>query len=139
MFNFSNSLRNYQYVERIDMGKAFNGLYAIAKHQIELNALYGSLFLFANRWRDHVKFLYWYGTGFWVLAKRLEKAPEHWEESGEVLTEEVLVIPAKLGRHQICKRRARLLLGDPLARPIDRAQMDQHPASWKRRDTRRRF
>lgn len=72
MFNFSSSLKIYLCIEPTDMRKAFNGLYAIAKHQLDLNPMDGSLFLFANRRRDRVKLLYWDGTGFWVLAKRLE-------------------------------------------------------------------
>ena len=73
MFNFANSLQIYLCVEPTDMRKAFNGLYAIAKHQLMKNPMDGSLFLFANRRRNRVKLLYWDGTGFWVLAKRLEK------------------------------------------------------------------
>ena len=78
MFNFSSSLRIYLCVEPTDMRKAFNGLYAIAKHQMELNPMDGSLFLFANRRRDRVKLLYRDGTGLWVLAKRLEKGTFCW-------------------------------------------------------------
>lgn len=78
MFNFSSSLKIYLCVEPTDMRKAFNGLYAIAKHELKRNPMDGSLFLFANRRRDRVKLLYWDGTGFWVLAKRLEKGTFWW-------------------------------------------------------------
>jgi len=83
MFNFASSLRIYLSVEPTDMRKSFNGLYAIAKHQLERNPMDGSLFVFANRRRDRVKLLYWDGTGFWVLAKRLEKGTFWWPGSGE--------------------------------------------------------
>ena len=43
MFNFSSSLRIYLCVDPTDMRKAFNGLYAIAKHQLDLNPMDGSL------------------------------------------------------------------------------------------------
>lgn len=78
MFNFASSLRIYLCVEPTDMRKAFNGLHAIAKHELLKNPMDGSLFLFANRRRDRVKLLYWDGTGFWVLAKRLEKGTFWW-------------------------------------------------------------
>src|SRR6056297_173283 len=83
MFNFANSLRIYLCVEPTDMRKSFNGLYAIAKHELEHNPMDGSLFVFANRRRDRVKLLYWDGTGFWVLAKRLEKGTFWWPGPGE--------------------------------------------------------
>ena len=72
MFNFANSLRIHLCVEPTDMRKSFNGLYAIAKHELERNPMDGNLFVFANRRRDRIKLLYWDGTGFWVLAKRHE-------------------------------------------------------------------
>tara|TARA_B100000614_G_C14534763_1_gene487970 strand:+ start:42 stop:392 length:351 start_codon:yes stop_codon:yes gene_type:complete len=83
MFNFANSLRIYLCVEPTDMRKAFNGLYAIAKHELAKNPMDGSLFLFANRRRDRVKLLYWDGTGFWVLAKRLEKGTFWWPSKAD--------------------------------------------------------
>lgn len=55
MFNFANSLRIYLCVEPTNMRKSFNGLYAIAKHELERNPMDGSLFVFANRRRDGVK------------------------------------------------------------------------------------
>ena len=78
MFNFASSLRIYLCLEPTDMRKAFNGLYAIAKHELKRNPMDGSLFVFANRRRDRIKLLYWDGTGFWVLAKRLEKGTFWW-------------------------------------------------------------
>ncbi len=59
MFNFSNSLKIYLCVDATDMRKAFNGLYAIAKHELEQNPMDGSLYLFSNRRRDRIKILYW--------------------------------------------------------------------------------
>jgi transposase len=78
MFNFANSLRIYLCLEPTDMRKSFNGLYAIAKHELRRNPMDGNLFVFANRRRDRIKLLYWDGTGFWVLAKRLEKGTFWW-------------------------------------------------------------
>lgn len=78
MFNFSSSLKIHLCVEAVDMRKSFNGLYAIARHQLDKDPMDGSLFLFCNRRRDRVKLLYWDGTGLWILAKRLEKGTFWW-------------------------------------------------------------
>ena len=78
MFNFSTSLNIYLCLDIVDMRKSFNGLYAVAKHQLMKNPMDGSLFLFCNRKRDRVKLLYFDGTGFWVLAKKLEKGTFWW-------------------------------------------------------------
>jgi len=83
MFNCSSSLKIFLCVEPTDMRKSFNGLYAIAKHELKCKPMDGSLFVFANRRRDRVKLLYWDGTGFWVLAKRLEKGTFWWPRPGE--------------------------------------------------------
>ncbi len=78
MFNFSSSLRIHLCLRAVDMRKAFNGLYSIAKHELGHNPMDGSVFVFINRRRDRVKLLYWDGSGFWVLAKRLEKGTFWW-------------------------------------------------------------
>ncbi|MCC5842527.1 MAG: IS66 family insertion sequence element accessory protein TnpB [Opitutales bacterium] len=74
MFNFASSLRIHLCLEAVDMRKSFNGLYAMAKHEMGHNPMNGDLYVFSNRRRDRVKILYWDGSGFWVLAKRLDEA-----------------------------------------------------------------
>ncbi|MGB0743877.1 MAG: IS66 family insertion sequence element accessory protein TnpB, partial [Opitutales bacterium] len=39
MFNFASSLRIYLCVEPTDMRKSFNGLYAIARHELGRNPI----------------------------------------------------------------------------------------------------
>lgn len=97
MFNFSSSLRIYLCVQPVDMRKSFNGLYAIAKHELERNPMDGSLFVFANRRRDRIKLLYWDGTGFWVLAKRLEKGTFWWPTWRKEDQAEIEIKPEALG------------------------------------------
>ena len=41
------------------------------------------------------------------IPREVEEAPDQWEEIGEVVTEEVLVIPTKLGRHKIRNKKYR--------------------------------
>jgi transposase len=55
------------------MRKGFDSLSGIVKSQMALNALNGSVFIFLNRRRTHIKLLLWEGDGFSVYYKRLEK------------------------------------------------------------------
>ena len=64
--------------QSVEAGGSFNGLYALAKHELQRDPMDGSLFVFINRRHDRIKLLYWDGTGFWVLAKRLEKGTFWW-------------------------------------------------------------
>ena len=41
------------------------------------------------------------------IPREVEESPDQWEEFGEVVTEEVLVIPTKLGRHLIRSKKYR--------------------------------
>ena len=55
------------------MRKGFDSLSGIVKSQMALNALNGSVFIFMNRRRTHIKLLLWEGDGFAIYYKRLEK------------------------------------------------------------------
>ncbi len=56
-----------------DMRGSFDALYKKTKDVIGLDPRNGHMFLFTNKKRDRVKVLYHDGTGFIVLAKRLDK------------------------------------------------------------------
>jgi transposase len=66
-----------------DMRKAVNGLSLIVSESMDLDVLSGSLFLFCNRDRRLLKGIYWDGTGFWLVQKRLEKHKFPWPKSEE--------------------------------------------------------
>lgn len=51
------------------------------------------------------------------IPNEVETSPDQWEEIGEVVTEEVLVIPTKLGRHLIRNKKYRNK-EDPASAPI---------------------
>ena len=56
-----------------DMRKSFRGLTGAVIDVIDHDPQSGHLFLFFNSRRTMMKALLWESTGYWVLAKRLEK------------------------------------------------------------------
>ena len=73
MIHLPASVRVYLCTSACDMRKSFDGLQALVRDILELDAFAGHLFVFANRRRDRVKILYWDRDGFAVWAKRLEQ------------------------------------------------------------------
>jgi len=64
-----------------DMRKSFDTLAAVVRDVIQDDPLSGHLFVFCNRRRDRLKVLLWEESGFWLLAKRLEKGTFTWPGS----------------------------------------------------------
>lgn len=56
-----------------DMRGSFDALYKKTKEMIGLDPKSGHMFLFINKSRNRIKTLYYDGTGFIVIAKRLDK------------------------------------------------------------------
>jgi transposase len=73
MLHLSASCNYYLYCGHADMRKGFDSLSGIVKSQMVLDALSGSVFIFMNKRRTHVKLLLWEGDGFAIYYKRLEK------------------------------------------------------------------
>ena len=61
------------YSEPVDMRKSFHGLVGLVQGLLGEDPLSGTLYVFTNRRRTHVKAVYWDRTGFCLLAKRLER------------------------------------------------------------------
>ncbi len=78
MLTFNGNLKIYVALEPCDMRKSFNGLSEIARNHLEVDPLDGAAFLFTNRRRNLIKILYFDGTGYWVVAKRLERGNFSW-------------------------------------------------------------
>jgi len=56
-----------------DLRKGYDGLSSLVSSLLDRDPLDGDMYLFVSRNRKRAKVLYWDGTGFCILAKRLEK------------------------------------------------------------------
>ncbi len=73
MIHLPASVRVYLCLSPTDMRRSFDGLHALVRDHLQLDAFAGHLYLFANRRKDRLKLLYWDRDGFAVWAKRLER------------------------------------------------------------------
>ena len=96
MFNFSTSLKIFLGVKPVDMRKSFNGLSAIVKNELERDPLDGAVYLFSNKRRTLVKIVYWDGTGFWVLSKKLERGTFWWISDSDCDSRDLSIMPESL-------------------------------------------
>lgn len=55
-----------------DMRKSIDGLCGEVREYLGCEPMDGHLFVFYNRCRDKLKFLFWDRDGYWVMYKRLE-------------------------------------------------------------------
>ncbi len=62
----------FAYKEATDMRASYDSLFNKVKKVLEKDPFSGHLFLFVNRTRTSCKCLYYDGTGFVILSKRLE-------------------------------------------------------------------
>lgn len=68
-----------------DMRKQIDGLSSIVEFQYKKKMESGSLFLFCGRRADRIKALFWDGTGYVLLYKRLSDQRFQWPRSGKEL------------------------------------------------------
>ncbi len=73
MIHLPASVRIYLCLSPCDMRLSFDGLHALVRDHLQLDAFAGHLYLFASRRRDRLKIMYWDTDGFAVWAKRLEE------------------------------------------------------------------
>lgn len=72
MIHLPVSVRVYLCLDPCDMRRSFDGLHALVRDHLQLDAFAGHLYLFANKRKDRLKLLYWDRDGFAIWAKRLE-------------------------------------------------------------------
>lgn len=74
-----------------DLRAGIDGYSHLVESRIQMSALSNNMFLFCNKAHNKIKILYWDGTGYWLLYKRLEKGtfkfPKN-EEGSIVITEQ---------------------------------------------------
>jgi transposase len=73
MLHLPSTIRYYLYRAPADMRKGFDSLSGIVSTQMNRQVLDGSIFIFLNRNRTHIKLLLWEGDGFSLYYKRLEQ------------------------------------------------------------------
>jgi transposase len=78
VLSFTGSLKIFVSLEACDLRKNFNGLHALVSERLGEDPRTGALFVFCNRRHNRIKILYWDGTGFWILTKRLEEGTFSW-------------------------------------------------------------
>ena len=69
----SRKMRDFSCKIPTEMRGSFDSLYKRAKDVIGLDPKSGHMFLFVNKNRNRVKVLYYDGTGFVIIAKRLDR------------------------------------------------------------------
>ena len=74
MIHLPASVRVYLCLNPCDMRRSFDGLHALVRDHLQMDAFAGHLYLFTNKRRDRVKILYWDRDGFAIWSKRLESA-----------------------------------------------------------------
>lgn len=73
MIATTRQIRVWACSQPVNMRMSFDGLFAVARLQMERNPLAGDMFLFVARNRKQARVLYWDGTGLVVIGKRLER------------------------------------------------------------------
>ena len=78
MIDFSRIEHIYMASGPTDLRKGIDGYVLIIQNEFQLDPFDDSLFIFCIRQHNKLKCLYWDGTGFWLLYKRLEKGHFKW-------------------------------------------------------------
>ena len=78
MLTLSPAVRIFLAAGATDLRRGFDGLAGIAREVLRVDPMSGSLFIFSNARHTRIRVLYWDGTGYWLMTKRLEKGTFAW-------------------------------------------------------------
>ena len=87
MINFSEIKSIYMAQGYTDLRKGIDGYASIIQDHFKLSPFDDALYIFCNRQRNKLKCLYWDGSGFWLLYKRLEKGHFKWKKDDDGILE----------------------------------------------------
>jgi len=62
----------------IDFRKGIDGLQGVCRKIIRQDPFSGTIFIFFNKRRTSIRFLFYDGQGFWLCTKRLSKGKFQW-------------------------------------------------------------
>jgi transposase len=96
MLTFNGNLKIYVALEPCDMRKSFHTLSALVRNHLALDPLSGAAFLFTNKSRNLIKILYFDGSGYWLVAKRLEKGTFSWPKDIQGDRRKLIIKPTAL-------------------------------------------
>lgn len=111
MIHLPASVRVYLCLTPTDMRRSFDGLHALVRDHLQLDAFAGHLYIFSNRRKDRLKVLYWDRDGFAVWAKRLEEGSfaipsgEPASTRIEITTEELGAVLSGIDLQQATRRK----------------------------------
>jgi transposase len=111
MIHLPASVRVYLCLSPTDMRRSFDGLHALVRDHLQLDAFAGHLYIFSNRRKDRLKVLYWDRDGFAVWAKRLEEgsfaipSAEPGSTRIEITTEELGAVLSGIDLQQASRRK----------------------------------
>ena len=65
-------------VEPIDFRKGIDGIASICVNEFKKDPSSGTLFVFINKSKTQVRILFYDGSGFWLMSKRLSQGKYPW-------------------------------------------------------------
>ncbi|WP_310622019.1 IS66 family insertion sequence element accessory protein TnpB [Flexibacterium corallicola] len=76
----SQHLRFLVATKPVDFRKRHNGLAALVQNELKQDPFTGTVFIFRSMRGDHLKCVYWDGTGLVLIYKRLEESTFCWPQ-----------------------------------------------------------